>query len=118
MCFFRRKRANINEPPPPYKLDNTNKRNYHGPINNNPKKIIRITKKDPQNEYSMVYYIDQSHLPINMRINGLDPIPVIVINNEMDSYFIEQQRLLKNRYTEDVLRLESQKVYSNIIRYS
>ena len=45
-------------------------------------------------------------------------LPVIVRDNEMNTYFREQRRVLKNRYTENVLRLESQKVYSNIIRYS
>ena len=118
MCFFRKKHPKDNEPPPPYQMDSTHKRKYHGPINNNPRKIIRITKKYPQNEYSMVYYLDQSQLPRNMSINGLDPIPVIVRDNEMNTYFREQRRVLKNRYTENVLRLESQKVYSNIIRYS
>tara|TARA_B100000768_G_C11260373_1_gene368497 strand:+ start:210 stop:695 length:486 start_codon:yes stop_codon:yes gene_type:complete len=102
--------------------------NYHGPVINSVssvKKCIHVTKKYQGKEISSTYlpYPENFSIPCftgvdnRVAIPGANMVPFIVTNsNQMSEYFREQERLMKNRHQDEILRLEAQKVYTNIIR--
>ena len=103
--------------------------NYHGPVINSVssgEKYIHVTKKYQGKEISSTYlpYPQNLCVPVftgvdsRVAIPGASMLPFINTNsNQMGQYFREQERLLKNRHQDEILRLEAQKVYTNIIRH-
>ena len=102
--------------------------NYHGPVINSVssvKKCIHVTKKNQGKEISSTYlpYPENFRNPCftgvdnRVAIPGENIVPFIITNsNQMSEYFREQERLMKNRHQDEILRLDAQKVYTNIIR--
>lgn len=105
---------------------------YHGPVVSNDNEKLKITTKyyDKRTKTQTtnityinknalgnhsVHTVDQRNLNRNIRVDGLDPLPMFIDGHlARNSYFREQQRILKDKYNEDMLRLESQRVYSQI----
>lgn len=108
---------------------------YHGPVTNSfpTQNIYRITKKynyPTGYKYTkfpnQVYYVQNlqhvsnNYRPIlhkSLRTNNVQDDIVFInrssFSNEM--YFAEQERLLKNKHLDEMLKLESLKIYSQLI---
>ena len=107
-------------------------KNYHGPVVNHENGVVKVTteyyNKSKNTKTKNIVYVDkklynqnqpytvsQNDLPRNIRIDGLAPVPVNIGGHlARDRYFEEQQRILGNKYTEKMLRLEAQRVYSHL----
>ena len=114
------------------KSNKSNKSNrvvrYHGPIiNSEPqgKKIIHVVKKFQGKVISSTYFPfpENNHIPVYTEVDsrvavpGASMVPLVITNrNQMSEYFREQERLMENRHLDEKLRLEAQKVYTNLIR--
>jgi len=98
------------------------KKKYHGPVINNdnqPTKQIIVTKKYYNSREKKYIETTKKYAydPEYHKMLNLNPIPLNFSRNEMNSYFREKERILKNKHMDEILRLEAQKVYTNISRF-
>ena len=114
--------------------NNVRKPKYHGPVDNNPDKLVKVTVKK---KYSRTGNItsessimslnnynnyDRSYLNMdkNVYVGGIEPMPVYLrkpMYNSREQYFREQKRLLANRHMDERVRLEAQRVYPDLCYY-
>ena len=104
---------------------------YHGPVTEYDEKLKITTKYFDERtntettnitlidknmlRNNNIHTIDQRNLDRNIRIDGIDPLPIFIDGHlARNNYFNEQKRILKNKYDEDLLKLESQRIYSQI----
>ena len=99
--------------PQGYKITTTYKNTNNG---NTRETVDYINLGDISKE---ITHVEQSKLNRNVRIAGLNPIPIQYISGNSrlskDAFFREQKRLLEIKHTEELLKLESQRVYSHLL---